>query len=70
MHPAVPAGCERIAQAMNFSPEVFFSWKHAMEGPKQLAQILEEDAQTHMIEELPPRFDFFKAQPSQQKKKQ
>ena len=70
MHPAVPAGCERIAQAMNFSPEVFFSWEHAMEGPKQLARILGEDAQTHMIEELPPRFDFFKAHPSQQKKKQ
>ncbi len=33
-----------IAQAMNFSPEVFFSWEHDMEGPKQLARILGEDA--------------------------
>lgn len=69
MHPAVPDGCERIAQAMNFAPETFFSWEHAFEGPKQLAETLGEDATTHAVEALPPRFDFFKAHPSQQKKK-
>ena len=65
MHPAVPEGCERIADALNFPHEEFFSWENAFMGPKELATKLGQSAEEHQLEELPPRFDFFKAHPSQ-----
>ena len=65
MHPAVPEGCERIAEALNFPHEEFFSWENAFMGPKELAAKLGQSAEEHQLEELPPRFDFFKAHPSQ-----
>ena len=68
MHPAVPAGCELVAEYMGFSEKDFFSWKHALSTPRELAVELGEDACEHAILELPPRFDFFRKHESQYKK--
>ena len=67
MHPVVPAGCELIAQHLNFENDLFFSWDHAFEGPQELAALLGEAPEEHMLVELPPRFDFFKKHESQGK---
>ena len=69
MHPAVPAGCEKICEHMGFTAEEFFSWDHAFDGPAELAGRRGENAQDHAIVPLPPRFDFFQKHPSQLKKK-
>ena len=68
MHPAVPAGCELVAEYMGFSEKDFFSWGHALATPRELAAELGEDASEHAILELPPRFDFFRKHESQYKK--
>ena len=68
MHPAVPAGCELICEHMGFEKHDFFSWEHALETPRQLAEALGEDASEHALMELPPRFDFFRKHESQYKK--
>ena len=68
MHPAVPAGCELVAEYMGFSEKDFFSWEHALATPRELAAELGEDACEHAILELPPRFDFFRKHESQYKK--
>ena len=68
MHPAVPAGCELVAEYMGFSEKDFFSWEHAFATPRELAAELGEDASEHTILELPPRFDFFRKHESQYKK--
>ena len=67
MHPAVPAGCEKICAHMAFDPELFFSWEHAFETPTELAATLGETPEAHALVELPPRFDFFEKHPSQVK---
>ncbi len=67
MHACVPAGCERICEHMGLSPELFFSWEHAFEGPSELAAALGETPAEHAIVPLPPRFDFFEKHPSQVK---
>ena len=68
MHAAAPMGCELICEHLGFDKDVFFSWEHAFETPKQLAEALGETAESHAIVELPPRFDFFRAHESQGKK--
>lgn len=65
MHPVVPGGCERIAKYLRFPSELFFSWEHAFEGPVELAAYRAEKPEDHALEELPPRFDFFKKHESQ-----
>ena len=65
MHPAVPAGCEKICEHLGFAAEDFFSWEHAFETPGELAQALGENPAEHALPELPPRFDFFEKHPSQ-----
>ena len=65
MHPVVPGGCERIAKYLRFPSELFFSWEHAFEGPVELAAYRAEKPEDHALEELPPRFDFFKKHGSQ-----
>ncbi len=65
MHPAVPDGCELIAEYLKFDKNLFFSWEHAFEGPRELAAGLGETPEQHEIVELPPRFDFFKKHESQ-----
>ena len=69
MHPAVPSGCEKICEHMGFGAEDFFSWKHAFDGPVELAATLGQTPVEHAIVPLPPRFDFFEKHPSQVKKK-
>lgn len=68
MHPAVPSGCELIAEYMGFENSDFFSWDHIEATPRQLAEQLGESASEHAIKELPPRFDFFRKHESQYKK--
>ena len=69
MHPAVPSGCEKICEHLGFSPELFFSWEHAFEGPVELASALGEAPEEHKIVPLPPRYDFFEKHPSQVRSK-
>ena len=69
MHPAVPFGCEKICEHMGFSPELFFSWEHAFDGPAELAAAGGETPAEHKIVPLPPRYDFFEKHPSQVKGK-
>ena len=66
MHPAVPAGCERICEALRLDADTFFSWDHAFDT---LAELTGEPCEDHAIEQLPPRFDFFEKHPSQVKNK-
>ena len=65
MHPAVPAGCERICEHLGFDPREFFSWEHAFDGVAELAGLAGERPQEHAIVALPPRYDFFERHPSQ-----
>ncbi len=67
MHPIVPRGCEMICEYLNFDPDEFFSWNYDFEGVEELCGAMEIDAGFHRIQELPPRFDFFKRHPSQLK---
>lgn len=69
MHPAVPAGCEKICEHMGFEVGEFFGWENAFAGPLELAQARGEAADEHAIVPLPPRFDFFEKHPSQVKGK-
>jgi methionyl-tRNA synthetase len=50
----VPAGCEDICEKLAFDPATFFSWNHEFASLAELDQ-----AETHIVEELPPRYDFF-----------
>ena len=65
MHPAVPTGCELIAEYLNFDKGLFFSWEHAFDGVTELAAALGETPEQHKLVALPPRFDFFKKHESQ-----
>ena len=44
MHAAAPMGCELICEHLGFDKDVFFSWEHAFETPRQLAEALGADA--------------------------
>ena len=68
MHPAVPRGCELVCEHMGFSPEEFFTWDHAFDGPVELAARRGEAPQEHAVVALPPRFDFFERHPSQSRR--
>lgn len=65
MHGIVPSGCEKICEHFTIAPEVFFSWEHIFETCDELVAELGEQAGTHAIKVLPPRFDFFEKHPSQ-----
>ena len=65
MHGIVPSGCEKICEHFAIAPEVFFSWGHIFETCDELVAELGEQAGTHAIKVLPPRFDFFEKHPSQ-----
>ena len=54
MHPIVPAGCEDICAKLRFDPQSFFSWNHDFESLAELDAVAD-----HVVEELPPRYDFF-----------
>lgn len=64
MHAAAPWGCEKICEHMAFDADVFFSWEHAFDGPRELAALAGQTPQEHAIVPLPPRFDFFEKHPS------
>ena len=65
MHGIVPSGCEKICEHFAIAPEVFFGWEHIFETCDELVAELGEQAGTHAIKVLPPRFDFFEKHPSQ-----
>ncbi|MGI6755817.1 MAG: class I tRNA ligase family protein [Atopobiaceae bacterium] len=67
MHPAAPAGTEKICEYLNFAPELFFSWENAFMDPTELCELIGEKPSEHQLKELPPRFDFFEKHPSQYK---
>ena len=69
MHPVVPRGCETICDYMNFDFSEFFSWNYDFESMEELCGTAELEERRHLVRELPPRFDFFAAHPSQFKKK-
>lgn len=56
MHPIVPAGTEKILKYMKFDS---FDWENFRN--------LDWHGQIHKVEEIPPRFDFFKKHASQYK---
>ena len=61
MHPVVPSGCELICEQLGFDPAVFFTWDHDFDALAELCDASEVEAGAHVVRELPPRFDFFKA---------
>ncbi len=65
MHPVVPCGCEKICQRFGFAPEDFFSWSGNLDGLSELCSADEQAAGAHVVEELPPRYDFFEKHPRQ-----
>ena len=67
MHPCAPWGCESICEHLAFDKELFFSWEHAFDGPRELAALEGKTPEEHAIVELPPRFDFFQKHESQVK---
>ena len=67
MHPIVPACCEEICEQLAFEPQRFFAWSHAFESLAELCEPEEVANGSHIVKELPPRFDFFKPHPSQTK---
>ena len=69
MHAATPWGCEMICRHLAFDKELFFSWDHAFEGPRELAARIGERPEEHALVELPPRTDFFERHPSQVKRR-
>ena len=62
MHPIVPRGCEDICEKLCFDPTRFFSWDHDF---STLAEIDDDGGSDHAVAELPSRYDFFKAHPTQ-----
>ena len=62
MHPIVPRGCEDICEKLCFDPTRFFSWDHDF---STLAEIDDGGGNDHAVAELPSRYDFFKAHPTQ-----
>ncbi len=68
MHAAAPWGCQKICEHMAFDADVFFSWEHAFDGPRELAALAGQTPEEHAIVALPPRFDFFEKHQSQIKK--
>ena len=54
MHPVVPKGCEDICEKLAFDEGAFFSWNHSFETLGEL-----DPCSDHVVEELPPRYDFF-----------
>ncbi|MDO4805615.1 MAG: class I tRNA ligase family protein [Coriobacteriales bacterium] len=64
MHAAAPWGCEKVCEHMAFDKDVFFSWEHAFDGPRELAALAGKTPEQHAIVPLPPRFDFFQKHPS------
>lgn len=67
MHPIVPKGCEKICDYMSFQFEDFFSWNYDFDSNDELCSAMEIDAGAHRVQELPPRFDFFRKHESQYK---
>ncbi|WP_165056443.1 MULTISPECIES: class I tRNA ligase family protein [unclassified Adlercreutzia] len=67
MHPIVPVGCEKICDYLSFSFNEFFSWNYDFDSNDELCTAAEIDDARHRIQELPPRFDFFKKHESQYK---
>ncbi len=67
MHPIVPCGCELIFKHMGYesSMEEFFSWEHVYDGNEAFFSTLDKENGGHLLQELPPRFDFFEKHPSQ-----
>ena len=65
MHPIVPVGCEKICEQLLFEQTRFFSWNTNFNTLEELCSEQECAEQSHAINELPPRFDFFKKHPSQ-----
>lgn len=65
MHPIVPAGCELICEQLRFDPERFFSWDHGFCSLDELCDADEMESGFHAVNELPPRFDFFRKHESQ-----
>ena len=68
MHAAAPWGSEKICKHMGFDEDVFFSWEHAFDGPRELAALAGHTPEGHAIVPLPPRFDFFEKHASTIKK--
>ena len=68
MHPVVPSGCETICDYLDFDPQAFFTWDHGFRSLAELCDEAQVEAGMHPVRELPPRFDFFRAHPSQLKK--
>ena len=68
MHPIVPRGTEKICDYMNFDFGEFFSWNYDFESMEELCGASELEAGSHVVRELPPRFDFFRKHESQYKK--
>ena len=54
MHPIVPAGCEDICAKLRFDEGEFFTWGHEFASLREL-----DGSGAHVVEELPPRYDFF-----------
>ena len=67
MHPIVPSGCETICSYLGFDAAEFFSWDHDFASLAELVSEEERATGMHEVVELPPRFDFFRAHPSQVK---
>ncbi|MBO4352985.1 MAG: methionine--tRNA ligase, partial [Eggerthellaceae bacterium] len=67
MHPIVPSGCETICSYLDFNPQMFFTWDHDFNSLAELCDGEEVAGGAHAVRELPPRFDFFRAHPSQMK---
>lgn len=67
MHPVAPAGCQKVAEYLNFAPERVFSWNEPFEGMDELCTPEELAAGGHAVKELPPRTDFFRKHESQYK---
>lgn len=67
MHPVVPTGCEKICDYLSFDFADFFSWNYDFDSNEELCCATEIDHARHRIQELPPRFDFFRKHESQYK---
>ena len=68
MHPAVPAGWEKIREQLGIDAERLFSWDNASLTFDELLATMGERPGEHAVVELPPRFDFFERHPSQLKR--
>ena len=61
MHPVVPVCCETICEYLDFDPAAFFTWNHDFNALSELCSEAEAASGMHVVRELPPRFDFFRA---------